>query len=482
MNNMRQLVLTNIIIFFTLLVDFSALAQSASSVDDSAVQLTKVARWDNDSLKQSGDQTFNEIWGWTSSEGREYVIMGSLDSIYFFDINQPDSPFVADAIAGNYSNAIHRDFATYRHYAYAVADEGRSALKVFDLQYLPDSVALVYDNEEFCSRAHNVYQEGGRLYLAANDTRKRSFPLSVLSISDPENPKLLDHLDPSGMPSSPSFDNFHDVYVRDNIVYGSAEENGFFIVNYQQPDSPFVISSISQYPFKGYNHSSWLTEDGNTMVMADENNGNPLKAVDIANLRDPSVKSVFGKNYKEGSIPHNPLIKNELAFVSYYHEGLQVFDVSEPADPRLIDSFDTYPQNNKGSYPGYRGCWGVYPFFESGLIAASDQTNGLFLFRLDTVKQGETLPSDTLNFSFNANVYPNPFSNELRFQLESSESVDCQIQILDPLGKKHYEQEVSLERGQNALQIKDFAPVSEGVYLLKIKAKGTTRVFKVVKE
>ena len=41
-----------------------------------------------------------------------------------------------------------------------------------------------------------------------------------------------------------------------------------------------------------------------------------------------------------------------------------------------IGFFDSFPENDNNSFSGV---WNVYPFFESGLIAISDSSRGLFL-------------------------------------------------------------------------------------------------------
>jgi hypothetical protein len=67
--------------------------------------------------------------------------------------------------------------------------------------------------------------------------------------------------------------------------------------------------------------------------------------------------------------------------VSYYHDGIVVFDVSDPTnigDP--IAWYDT--DTTHADYSGYKGTWGVYPFLPSGTIIGSDVKYGLFLVRL----------------------------------------------------------------------------------------------------
>ena len=57
------------------------------------------------------------------------------------------------------------------------------------------------------------------------------------------------------------------------------------------------------------------------------------------------------------------IIKGDLLYIAYYHDGLRVFDISNPSNPIQVNSYDTYLPNNHISY---RGAWGVYPYLNSG--------------------------------------------------------------------------------------------------------------------
>jgi hypothetical protein len=77
------------------------------------------------------------------------------------------------------------------------------------------------------------------------------------------------------------------------------------------------------------------------------------------------------------SIPHNQLIKGDLLYVSYYYDGLQVYDISDPTLPVRVAH---YPTSTEPNLKQYRGAWGVYPFLPSGNIIVSDMQKGLFVF------------------------------------------------------------------------------------------------------
>ncbi|HEY3387822.1 MAG TPA: T9SS type A sorting domain-containing protein, partial [Saprospiraceae bacterium] len=148
-----------------------------------------------------------------------------------------------------------------------------------------------------------------------------------------------------------------------------------------------VVGIVENYPDPGYNHSSWVNEEGNKLVIADETHGSDLKLVDITDPLNISsddfntfYSELLGAGAPGSSIVHNPFILGDLAYLAYYHDGVQVFDISDPENITNIAYYDTYPENT--DYTGYKGCWGVYPFLPSGIIIASDQNHGLYVLEI----------------------------------------------------------------------------------------------------
>ncbi len=366
------------------------------SAQDKQPQLTFLGRWDNDQLRSIGKQTFNSLWGWTSSQGREYAVMGSTDSIYFFDVTDPRRPKLCDVEAGRDSYCVHREFQTYSHYAYAIADEWKSSLQVFDLSYLPDSVHKVYDSDTIFQRAHDLFIEGKTLYIAHPVLKNKSVrAFAALSLDDPERPTLISFLDPKGL-----FSYVHEATVIRDTAWLSCADDGMFIYDYRDKQSPRLISSITRYPRQGFNHSSCLSDDGNTLFSTDENTGQVVKIFDVRKLRksrnaEPDFITTCGIHDAQGSVPHNPYIIGKLLILSYYEDGVVLFDVSDPSHPIFLSQYDTYPQNGLG-YSDLNGCWHIYPFFKSGTIIASDQSNGLFTLKIDSVVAVNEVPAPVL--------------------------------------------------------------------------------------
>ena len=357
--------LAAVVIF--LLIAFCGLSQS--------LNMTLKANWDS-----NGGQDYSDCWGYNAPNGTEVAILGSYQHIYFFNVTNPINPQIIGSFSvqdtnGATNSSIWRDFKTYSHYAYACADQGTSGLVIFDLQYVPDSVVLVNQTRQFWMRSHNIWIDAaaGRLYTAGANTNGAGTIVLDLQ-ADPENPVQI------GTPTFP-LGYAHDIHVVNNIAYAShGSDQALSIYNFTIATAPVLIKTLDDYPEPGYNHSAWLDASGNRLVFADETHGQALKLVN-PNLAEPQTTDyhLFQSQLltnNTNSIAHNPFIKDDLVYVAYYHDGVQVFDISDVNNIVRVAYYDTYVNAN---YVGYEGCWGVYPFLQSGNIIASDISNGLFV-------------------------------------------------------------------------------------------------------
>lgn len=358
------------------LICLSALCLFVSSATgQTSLHMSLRHNWNDTSLPLKSGLRYNDIWGYADpDDGKEYAIMGSVNKVHFFNVTNPDNPAEVASFAGG-ASSLWRDMKTYGKYAYSVADEGAEGLMVFDLDNLPNSVSKVLQTTSFFLRCHNIFVDtlAGRLYAAGCNTRSNGLIVLDLS-SNPASPTLLASVALSG-------GYVHDVYVRNHVAYCSHGFNGLYVYDMTTPASPVLQGTLSGYLQAGYNHSSWLNTAGNRLVFCDETHGSSIKIADVSDLNDMSVLSLFKSAMLApaftNSIAHNPFIKGDSVYISYYHEGVQVFDISNPANVQCVAYYDTNPDNT--NYSGYDGSWGVYPYLPSGNIIASDTKNGLFV-------------------------------------------------------------------------------------------------------
>lgn len=349
--------------------------------------------WDQPGLN------YNDVWGYVDGSGNEYAILGSRSKIHFFEITASNTLSLIDEFTPG-ATSTWRDFKTYGNFAYACT-EGNEGLLVYDLSNLPTSVSLAQQITSEFTRAHNIYidEAEGKLYVVGSNTQSNGLIIYDVTTSPPT------HLASVPLPGGGYV---HDIYVRNDTAFASHGWNGFYIWDVSNPSSPNFLASYTGEP--GYNHSSWVTSDGNTAFYAREvGTGLPMTALDISDYNDLEVISNFqfpllAPNHTDNT-PHNPYLVGNYLYTSYYEDGIQVFDVSDPSNVTLAGYYDTYPSNTQ--YNGYDGCWGTYPFLPSGKILGSDDVNGLFL--LGTTFN--SIPPLELNLVVQSNVSCNGGSN-----------------------------------------------------------------------
>jgi hypothetical protein len=385
-------------------------------------------------------------------------MLGSTEGVHFFEITDQNTFELIDFVQGAFSGptVIHRDIKTYQNYAFMVCDEGSSSLQIVDLQYLPDSVHLIYENDSSFSRVHNIFldEPNERLYACSvqpsvNGILQPLIPLQIYDISDVTNPTLL-YEGPGDIPE------VHDVFVRDNIAYLNCGFDGIRVYDFSYVSSPVFIQNMSIYQDQGYNHQGWLSPDGARYVFADETNGSSVKSCSVAANHELTIEGNVGTNSENGSVPHNVMITDAYAFVAYYNEGLRIYDIRSKL-PKEIAFYDTYPIDE----PIFKmnGAWGVYTQLPSARLLVSDRRNGLFLLDFNRTAFLSDAPSDI-------NVYPNPVLPSAFFtiRLEEDRESSFSLEISDGTGRIVYQESIV---NANFAEVR--APESAGLYTIRIE-------------
>ncbi len=441
-----------ILTFVNLLIITFSFAQSFPSW-----QLTPLYNWQDTSLisSVSYDNTYNETWG-VQINGAEIAIIGSTAGTHFFDVTDPATANQVDFVAGAYigSGVVHRDYHDYNGYLYVVCDEGGSStLKIIDMNNLPNSVNVVYDSNVLFTKSHNIFIDTAtaKLYVCAvKHTNPNNFSsaMEIYSLINPVSPTLLYTYNDVG--------HVHDAYVRNDTAYLNCGNDGFRIVDFHYLDfpggmAPIELASLTSYPDNGYNHSGWLNDEGTVYAMLDENHGYDIKLLDVSNFNNITVLSTFNSGIDANSMAHNAIISNGLLFVSYYHDGLRVFNITDPTNPFETLYYDTYLQNMTycaihSSHLSYKGAWGVYPFWDAqnhafSSILISDMQTGLYVFSGSFPLHVNNLETAT------SSVFPNPAKNQFTITNQSAIS----IMLYDVFGKRVLQQDLNssktIERG-----------------------------------
>ncbi len=457
------------------------LIASNKSIAQQSFNMELLAHYNDTSLtKLSDNQIWNDVMGWADTvKNREYMISGTSDSIYFFDVTNPTEIKLCASFYGTNTGCINRDYYPYQHYLYAVSDQCTQVgnLQIFDMQYLPDSVVKVYQNDSISGLSHTIFieEKSQRMYMNLNKRKNpvsgmiEVFPMDIISLENPVLPKKIGSL---VFPPPYSAVRVHESYVRNDTAYCSGENAGLFIFDIRDASNPILISSITPpYPANAYNHSSWLDSTGKFLLFTDETPaGVGMKIYDLTDITQPRI---VGNPFKEEGSPHNAYWKGRYAYASMYYGGVQVYDLQNINKPQITAYYDTYPDDFTN---GYKGCWGVWPFLPSGNILASDMTYGLFVLKT-TANLGVNNYAET---RLNLQVYPNPFNKSVNYTVGVNTPENATLNVYNLQGKLVSTQTINLQAGIN--KINTTLDVEDGLYYLKLTTAQNIYTTQILKQ
>ncbi len=359
---------------------------------------------------------YTDCWGYVDSQGREYALIGTQHGTSIIEITNPTQPVERAFIPG--PNSQWREMKTDGTYAYIVTEgtgTGRG-LQIVDLSNLPTSATLVNTVETWFTRAHEIFVTDGYAYVVGTNG---GGGMHILDLSNPTNPARTAYYTSSGY--------IHDVYVWNDTAYASSEDT-YDLVDLSNKSNPQLISQSAALPGI-YAHSGWLTEDKRYFIACEEFD---VRDITVWDLQDRSTWSLVVPSFATttNTPVHNPFVKGNFAYVSYYNDGLVVLDISDPTNPVQVGQYDTYP----GTSGTYTGAWGTYPFFPSGNVIISDMQTGLYV--VDFLGDGAT-PVELV--SFTAQVTANGINlnwetatelNNYGFEIERKSEIESEWKIV----------------------------------------------------
>ncbi len=326
-----------------------------------------------------GSFKYADVWGYNAPDGREYAIIGCYDGTSIIEVTDPANPVERAFISGPQAFYIWPEIRTYSHYAYVTQDgvnnNPNHGVQIIDLSQLPATATLAntYKTNLPNGTAHNLYIDDGYAYLSGTQTGSS---VVILGLKDPVNPVEV---------SRWGARYWHDVIVKNDTIYGSAGSSALVDIVDGRDKTNLQLISQAVYPF-GYTHNAWMTDDNRYFVQTDEVHDLPLNFWDVTNHKVPELAATY--NGGPGSITHNVQVLGNIAFLSYYFDGLKVIDISQRRAPVEVANYDTYPDDQLQRGPGYEGAWGVYPFLASGNILISDVKYGLQLIKFNGTQAG----------------------------------------------------------------------------------------------
>ena len=283
-----------------------------------------------------------------------------------FDVSNPRSPVQTASIQlpndGYWNGVWAKDNALY-------VASGDSGVLVFDLEN-PAQPAFLR-NHPGGSRidVHTVFVEGNRLYAMSPSPNQETL---IFDVTRPLEPQLLTRYAHPGGTGYP-----HDAFAYAGRLYINHTTDGFLIVGLEG-EAPALLGRYG-YAY-AFSHANAVgTFNGRTVAFeGGETLGAHVRVLDVTN---PSGIAKIGE-YKLRSLTsvHNMVLVGTRLYVAYYHEGVRMLDVSNPAQPREVAHFNTFresdPRRSDGMYDGAIGM--RVP--GDGHVYVVDTSRGLLIF------------------------------------------------------------------------------------------------------
>jgi hypothetical protein len=259
-----------------------------------------------------------------------------------------------------------------------------------------------------------VFQQAGVTYLIENFNSLSSTKiLKIINVTNPSAAVFVRDLNPT----EPQW--VHAMVVKGNRLFTSGWGNGsnrgrteiydISNISTQAPTLLGFISDPTSITAGNSMHSAWPSEDGNYLYSCRETSTG-TGDVRVYNITDPAVPvlvnsltmNALGLN---AVTPHNPVVMGNYLYVAWYQAGIQIFDISSPANPVRVGQYDIFqpafapPAEQKQALADaepwdlvcgsdfrqnvlpntYDGTWAVYPFLGQNKILAGDLKDGLIV-------------------------------------------------------------------------------------------------------
>ncbi|MGB0915474.1 MAG: choice-of-anchor B family protein, partial [Crocinitomicaceae bacterium] len=309
----------------------------------------------------------NDVWGYVDETGVEYGLIGAEKGTAIAELSDPANPTEVFWEPG--MTSIWRDLKTWGDYAY-VTTEALNGLLIIDMSPLPASNALTTSyytgpNGSEWQSAHNLYiDENGFMYIFGANRGNGGVIIYDLNTS-PTNPTEVGDIDNWYV---------HDGFVqRDTMYLGHINEGFMSMVDVSDKANPVLLGTANTP--STFSHNVWTTANGQFAFTTDEVSDGYIGAYDVSDPTNIVELDRIQSSPGAGVIPHNTHVLDNYIITSYYSDGVVVHDVTYPYNMIEVGNYDTYFDQTTS----FDGCWGAYPYLPSGLILATDRSEGFFV-------------------------------------------------------------------------------------------------------
>jgi choice-of-anchor B domain-containing protein len=356
-------------------------------------------------LTEFGGGRTNDIWGWTDPlTGIDYAIVGVTNGTAFFELGPHGHPSYLGRLPTRTVSSTWRDMKVYGNYVFIVSEASAHGMQVFDLTRLrgepgpPETFTSDAVYTRF-GRSHNIAINEDSGYAYAVGTNTCGGGLHMIDISEPLSPRFAGCFSADGYTHDAQCVIYHgpDLEFVGSEICINSNEDTVTVVDVSDKSAPVMLSRKPYFSSR-YTHQGWLTEEHDYFFLDDELDERDFGIEtrtfvwDVSDLRAPRITGVHRSD--STAIDHNQYVVGNHVFQANYRSGIRILRIGDLSIGELVEVayFDTSPADDK---PQFSGTWSVYPYFESGVIVASDINKGLFVLRPDLTAVPEC--SDTID-------------------------------------------------------------------------------------
>ncbi|EON68990.1 hypothetical protein W97_08248 [Coniosporium apollinis CBS 100218] len=357
----------------------------------------------------------NDVWGWTSPNGREFGAVGQTDGTAFVEVRPNGELTYLGRLPTQTVPSLWRDMKVIDGYCYIGSEAPGHGLQVFDMRKLlsiklngndasgPVTFNIATDLTAWFrgfGSSHNIvaHEEAKMIYAVGTGRRTPcQGGLFMVDVSDPANPTSPGCANQDGYVHDAQcvFYNGPDGKYNGREICFAYNEDTLTIMDVSDKKAPVVISR-TPYVGAAYTHQGWLVDENDMSFLLlddelDEMRGTGAAAngrtttyiFNITNLAAPINTGLYQSPVK--AIDHNQYVIDGLSYQSNYGSGLRIVDVrAVEADPsgksfKQVGFFDVHPEDDAvGGSVAFVGTWSNYPYFKSGHIIVNSIERGLY--------------------------------------------------------------------------------------------------------
>lgn len=345
------------------------------------------------------ESKLNDVWGWTSKDGRQIAVAGTPDRTVLVDVTDgSDMKHLGFIPQLTPEVKIWKDIKIWESTAFICSESKGFGIQVLDLQqvvdaddtprvFQPDEV--FYNDSAF--HCHNLVMNDDApiLYTAGTNLCPS---LARLAFTVTADGKVELETEVQDAPCVEGVKYVHDAQC---MIYNGPDERfhgeeicflstgmGATLAVYSWTTNT-IIANVN-YTHSKFSHQSWLSEDGKFMFHGDElDQGNTKTQVfDVRNLTD--IKELPPYIAPEHFIDHNQYVVGRLVYQANYAGGLSILAYDDIGNLTRVGYYD-YSLIEQVTF---LGAWSVYPFFSSGDYPAGKKVvltgyEGMQVFEID---------------------------------------------------------------------------------------------------